>query len=117
MGWQFPYVSTYETDFPRDFALALTEEQAVQIPEVKEMIDDLPEWLEEWSRQSARSSRTASARGRATSPSRENGTIYHTYTVMALTRSSPRSSASCSGAEGAQGRREFRSWRKDEYLD
>src|ERR1700758_1917657 len=25
MGWQFPYVSTYNTDFPFDFGLALTE--------------------------------------------------------------------------------------------
>src|SRR3954465_8970636 len=28
MGWQFPYVSTYDTDFPFDFGLAMTEEQA-----------------------------------------------------------------------------------------
>src|SRR5919206_3112467 len=37
MGWQFPYVSTYGSDFPFDFGLALTPEQAEQIPEVKEM--------------------------------------------------------------------------------
>ena len=40
MGWQFPYVSTYGTDFPFDFGLAMTEEQAQQIPEVKEMIEE-----------------------------------------------------------------------------
>src|SRR6266478_3914593 len=28
MGWQFPYVSTYETQFPFDFGLALTPEPA-----------------------------------------------------------------------------------------
>ena len=28
MGWEFPYVSTYNTEFPFDFGLALTEEQA-----------------------------------------------------------------------------------------
>src|SRR5207244_8615460 len=39
MGWQFNYVSTYNTDFPFDFNLAMTDEQAQQIPEVKEMID------------------------------------------------------------------------------
>src|SRR6266700_3472760 len=44
MGWQFPYVSTYNTDFAFDFGLALTEEQAQQIPEVKEMIDNPPDW-------------------------------------------------------------------------
>ena len=51
MGWQFPYVSTANTDFPFDFGLALTEEQAQQIPEVKEMIDTPPDWLQEWSGQ------------------------------------------------------------------
>ena len=28
MGWQFPYVSTYDTDFAFDFGLALKKEQA-----------------------------------------------------------------------------------------
>src|SRR6267378_469720 len=51
MGWQFPYVSTYGTEFPCDFGLAMTEEQAEEIPEVKEMIDHPPDWLEEWSEQ------------------------------------------------------------------
>src|SRR5438045_3194743 len=51
MGWQFPYVSTNRTDFPFDFRLAMTKEQAQQIPEVKEMIDNPPEWLQFWSTQ------------------------------------------------------------------
>src|SRR4051794_27286858 len=51
MGWQFEYVSTYNTDFAFDFGLALTPEQAQQIPELKGMIDNPPDWLEEWSRQ------------------------------------------------------------------
>src|SRR5437660_12858414 len=51
MGWQFPYVSTYETEFPFDFGLALPPEQAQEIPEVKAMIDSPPEWLEQWARQ------------------------------------------------------------------
>ena len=45
MGWQFPYVSTYGTDFAADFGLAMTEEQAQQIPELQEMIDNPPGWL------------------------------------------------------------------------
>ena len=32
MGWEFPYVSTYDTDFAFDFGLALTEEQAQADP-------------------------------------------------------------------------------------
>src|SRR3954466_13831136 len=51
MGWQFPYVSTYNTDFAFDFGLALTEEQAQQVPEVKEMLDNPPEELLVWSEQ------------------------------------------------------------------
>src|SRR5919199_4303973 len=43
MGWQFPYVSTYNTDFAFDFGLALAKEQARQIPEIKQMTDDPPE--------------------------------------------------------------------------
>src|SRR5438067_3323645 len=52
MGWQFPYVSTNATDFPFDFGLAATEEQAQEIPELKQMIDQPPEWLQFWSTQS-----------------------------------------------------------------
>jgi predicted dithiol-disulfide oxidoreductase (DUF899 family) len=51
MGWEFPYVSTYNTDFAFDFGLALTKEQAQEIPEVKQMLADPPEWLEDWSEQ------------------------------------------------------------------
>src|SRR5437660_166180 len=84
MGWQFPYVSTYNTDFPFDFNLALTEEQAQQIPQVKEMIDNPPDWLQEWSRQIGAELKD----GLREAPTwiafaRENGTVYHTYTVMA----------------------------------
>jgi len=84
MGWEFPYVSTYNTEFPFDFGLALTEEQAMQIPELKAMIDDPPEWLEFWSQQVG----AALKDGLRENPSwiafaRENGTVYHTYTVSA----------------------------------
>src|SRR5213080_1487065 len=51
MGWTFPYVSTYATDFPFDFGLAMTPQQAQQMPELMEMIDSPPEWLREWSQQ------------------------------------------------------------------
>ncbi len=35
MGWRFPWVSTYGSDFPFDFGFAMTEEQAQQVPGVK----------------------------------------------------------------------------------
>jgi predicted dithiol-disulfide oxidoreductase (DUF899 family) len=84
MGWEFPYVSTYETDFPWDFGLAATEEQAQQIPEIKQMLDDPPEFLLDWSEQVG----AALEDGLREAPAwiafaRDNGTIYHTYTVTA----------------------------------
>jgi predicted dithiol-disulfide oxidoreductase (DUF899 family) len=84
MGWQFPYVSTYRTDFPFDFGLALTEAQAEQIPEVKAMVEDPPEWLRFWSTQVGAKLKD----GLREAPgyiafARENGTVYHTYTVTA----------------------------------
>jgi predicted dithiol-disulfide oxidoreductase (DUF899 family) len=116
MGWQFPYVSTYGTDFPFDFGLAMTEEQAQQIPEIVEMLDNPSDWLQEWSRQIGAELKD----GVRESPSwiafaLENGTVYHTYSVMApdpfvapyfsfLLDRTPKPQPA-----------EPRAWRKDEY--
>jgi len=118
MGWHFSYVSTHNTDFAFDFGLALAEEQAQQIPELKGMIDNPPDWLQEWSRQIGAELKD----GLREAPSwiafaRENGTVYHTYTVMApdpfvapyfsmLLERTPKKPAE-----------EARAWRKDEYPD
>src|ERR1700750_1172573 len=51
MGCDFPHASTNDNDFAFDFGLALTEEQARQIPEVQELVEHPPVWLEEWSQQ------------------------------------------------------------------
>jgi predicted dithiol-disulfide oxidoreductase (DUF899 family) len=84
MGWQFPYVSTYETEFPFDFNLAITEKQVPETPDVKKMLDDPPEWLQDWSRQVGAELKD----GLRENPgfiafAYENGTVYHTYTVTA----------------------------------
>jgi predicted dithiol-disulfide oxidoreductase (DUF899 family) len=84
MGWQFPYVSTFGSDYPIDFGLAMTKEQTQQIPEVKALIDDPPEELRDWSVQIG----AELADGLLEVPgwiafARENGTVYHTYTVTA----------------------------------
>ena len=97
MGWQFPYVSTYGTDFPFDFGLALTQEQAEQIPELQEMAQNPPGWLQFWASQVGAQLKD----GLRENPgyiafARENGTVYHTYTVRRRTRSSLPTSASCS---------------------
>jgi predicted dithiol-disulfide oxidoreductase (DUF899 family) len=84
MGWKFPYVSTYDTDFPWDFGLALTEEQAQEIPEVREMIDDPPEWLQRWSEQVGAELKDGLREGPGwIAFALEDGVVYHTYTVMA----------------------------------
>jgi predicted dithiol-disulfide oxidoreductase (DUF899 family) len=118
MGWQFPYVSTYNTDFAFDFGLALAEEQAQQIPEVKEMIDNPPTWLQEWSGQIGAELKD----GLRENPSwiafaRGNGTVYHTYTVSAPDPFvAPYGSFLLDRTPKAQPA-EPRAWRKDEYPD
>jgi predicted dithiol-disulfide oxidoreductase (DUF899 family) len=118
MGWEFPYVSTYNTDFAFDFGLALTKEQAQEIPEVKEMLADPPDWLEEWSEQVGAKLED----GLRENPSwiafaRENGTVYHTYTVSAPDPFvAPYHSFLLDRAPKGQPS-EPRTWRKDEYPD
>ena len=84
MGWDFPYASTNGTDFPFDYGLAMTEEQIQQIPEIRAMIDDPPEEMRKWSQQVGAEIKD----GLLEVPgwiafARENGTVYHTYTVTA----------------------------------
>ena len=85
MAWEFPYVSTYGTDFPFDFNLALTPEQASEIPEIQAMLADPPPFLKEWSEQVGAKLED----GLREAPSYiafardEDGRVYHTYTVAA----------------------------------
>jgi len=116
MGWQFPYVSTYGTDFPFDFGLALTPQQAREIPEVKAMIENPPGWLLDWSRQIGAKLEDGLREGPSfIAFARDNGNVYHTYTVMApdpfvapyhsfLLKRTPKPESP-----------ESRAWRKDEY--
>ncbi|HXD69999.1 MAG TPA: DUF899 family protein [Gaiellales bacterium] len=118
MGWQFPWISTYGSDFPFDFGLALTEEQAGEIPEVQQMIAEPPDWLEFWSTQVDADLKD----GLRENPSYiafalEDGVVYHTYSVSApdpfvapftsfLLDRTPKDETS-----------PFRTYRKDEYPD
>jgi predicted dithiol-disulfide oxidoreductase (DUF899 family) len=118
MGWQFPYVSTYGTDFAFDFGLALTPEQAQDIPQIQEILADPPDWMQEWAGQTGAKLED----GLREAPSfiafaRENGTVYHTYTVSApdpfvapyhafLLKRTPKPEPAVP-----------RAWRKDEYPD
>jgi predicted dithiol-disulfide oxidoreductase (DUF899 family) len=118
MGWQFPYVSTNATPFPFDYGLALTPEQALAIEPIQEMVADPPEWLSTWAAQVGAPLQD----GLREAPgfiafARENGRVYHTYTVTApdpfvapyfafLLKRTPL--APPPGVE---------TWRKDEYPD
>jgi predicted dithiol-disulfide oxidoreductase (DUF899 family) len=116
MGWEFPYVSTYDTDFPWDFNLAMTEEQAQQIPEVKDMIDNPPDWLQEWGEQVGAELKDGLREGPGfIAFAKDNGTVYHTYTVMAPDPFvAPYHSFLIDRTPKAPPE-EPRSWRKDEY--
>lgn len=118
MGWTFPYVSTHGTDFPWDFGLALTPEQAQQIPEVVEMLENPPAWLEEWSQQVGAELKD----GIRENPSfiafaRENGKVFHTYTVSAPDPFVQPYSGFLIDRTPKAPPEEPRAWRKDEYPD
>jgi predicted dithiol-disulfide oxidoreductase (DUF899 family) len=119
MGWKFPYVSTYGSDFPFDFTLAFTQEQLAQIDEAQTMINEPPDWLQEWSEQVGAPLES----GLAENPSwiafaLDDGVVYHTYSRGAPDRDfvvpyyhllldrTPKSRQD-----------EFRAWRHDEYED
>src|SRR3954464_12144764 len=118
MGWQFPYVSTNRTDFPFDFGLALTPEQAQEIPEIKQMVDDPPEWLAGWGRQVGAKLEDGLREGPSfIAFARDNGSIYHTYTVSAPDPFvAPYNSFLLDRTPKAPPE-EPRAWRKDEYPD
>src|SRR5690349_11675829 len=118
MGWEFPYVSTYNSDFAFDFGLALTEEQAQQIPELTEMMENPPDWLAEWADQVGAELKD----GMRENPSwiafaRENGTVYHTYTVSAPDPFVAPYFGFLAERTPKKGPDEPRSFRKDEYPD
>jgi len=84
MGWEFPYVSTNGTDFPFDFGLALQPEQALEVPQVQELVDNPPDWLQEWSEQvGARLEDGLREAPGYIAFARDNGAVFHTYTVTA----------------------------------
>jgi predicted dithiol-disulfide oxidoreductase (DUF899 family) len=116
MGWQFPWVSTYGSDFAFDFGLALTPEQAAAIPEVRSMIDDPPDWLQFWSTQVDAKLED----GLRENPSYiafalEDGVVYHTYTVSAPDPFVAPFSSFLLDRTPREDRDGFTTYRKDEY--
>src|SRR5215216_5603648 len=87
MGWSFPWVSTHGSDFPFDFELAFTQEQTSDIEEVQTMLEEPPDWLQDW----AESVGTELESGMAENPgwiafALEDGIVYHTYSRFAPDR-------------------------------
>jgi predicted dithiol-disulfide oxidoreductase (DUF899 family) len=118
MGWRFPWVSTYGSDFAFDFGLALTEDEAAARPEVKGMIDDPPDWLRFWSKQVDAELKD----GLRENPSyiafaRENDTVYHTYTVSAPDPFVAPFSSFLLDRTPKEDTNGFTVYRKDEYPD
>ena len=86
MGWKFPYVSSFGSDFNFDFDFALTPEQ-MATGEVAKIVADPPDWLTVW----AKNVGTDLASGMAESPgwnvfALEDGVVYHTYARTAPDR-------------------------------
>jgi predicted dithiol-disulfide oxidoreductase (DUF899 family) len=118
MGWSFPYVSTHGTDFPFDFGLALKPEQARAIPEIVEILESPPGWLEEWGRQVGAKLED----GLRENPgfiafAREDGRVFHTYTVSAPDPFVAPYNSFLQNRAPKPPSDEPRAWRKDEYPD
>jgi predicted dithiol-disulfide oxidoreductase (DUF899 family) len=86
MGWQFPYVSSYGSDFNFDFDFSFTQEQ-MATGELAKMVEEADDWLKDW----ADNVGTDLAHGMAESPgwnvfALEDGIVYHTYSRTAPDR-------------------------------
>jgi predicted dithiol-disulfide oxidoreductase (DUF899 family) len=119
MGWEFPYVSTYGSDFPFDFGLALSEEQAKGIDEIQEMLKEPPDWLQEWSEQVGADLEHGLLEGPGwIAFALEDGVVYHTYQRMAPDRDFVTPYYYQLLDRTPNGRSDdFRAWRNDEYED
>jgi predicted dithiol-disulfide oxidoreductase (DUF899 family) len=116
MGWNFNYVSTYGSDFPFDYGLALKPEQVDEIPEVRQMVDSPPGWLEDWSAQVGAELKDGLRENPAwIAFARDNGTIFHTYTVSAPDAFVAPYYAMLLDRTAKAEQDEPRAWRKDEY--
>lgn len=86
MGWEFPWASSYESDFSFDFDMAFTPEQ-MATGELAKMVAEAPDWLKDW----ADNVGTDLASGMAESPGwnvfkSEDAVVYHTYSRTAPDR-------------------------------
>jgi predicted dithiol-disulfide oxidoreductase (DUF899 family) len=94
MGWKFPYVSTFNSDFGYDFAVSFTDEQREQGAEYNFEPVDFAKVLEDFagsdSMEEAAASCGTDVEGYVTTEgpgliafALEDGLVYHTYTAYA----------------------------------
>jgi predicted dithiol-disulfide oxidoreductase (DUF899 family) len=116
MGWEFPWVSSYGSDFNFDFGFAFTDEDQ-KAPEFREMLDDPPEWLENWAKQVGTDLPTGLREGPGWNAfALEDGVVYHTYTRLAPDRDLVVPYYEQLLDQTPKGRLdEFPAYRKDEY--
>ena len=86
MSWEFPWVSSFASDFNFDFDFAFTQEQ-MTTGELAKMVAEAPAWLQDW----AENVGTDLTSGMAESPgwnvfALEDGVVYHTYSRTAPDR-------------------------------
>jgi predicted dithiol-disulfide oxidoreductase (DUF899 family) len=86
MDWQFPYVSSFRSDFNFDFGFAHTEEE-MATGQLAKSVEEASAWLREW----AESVGTDLASGMAENPgwnvfALHGGVVYHTYSRTAPDR-------------------------------
>jgi predicted dithiol-disulfide oxidoreductase (DUF899 family) len=79
LGWTFPYVSSYESDFNFDFDGSATEKEMAS-PEMAKAVEEADDWLKGW----ADNVGTDLVHGMAENPSwnvfkLEDGVVYRTY--------------------------------------
>jgi predicted dithiol-disulfide oxidoreductase (DUF899 family) len=79
MGWKFPYVSSYRSDFNFDFDASLTEDQ-ITSEKMAKNVEEADDWLRDW----AKDVGTDLAHGMAETPAwnvfkPEDGVVYRTY--------------------------------------
>jgi predicted dithiol-disulfide oxidoreductase (DUF899 family) len=117
MGWEFPWVSTFETEFAFDYELAITPEQVAQTDELQETLKDPPDWLQDWSKAVGSDLEQAMTENPTwIAFAREDGAVYHTYTRMAPDRDFVVPYYQQLLDRTPMGRSDdFRAFRKDEY--
>jgi predicted dithiol-disulfide oxidoreductase (DUF899 family) len=118
MGWEFPWASSYESDFNFDFGFAYTDEDQMA-PEFREAIEDPSDFLKDWAKQVGTDIRTGLKEGPGWNAfALEDGVVYHTYTRLAPDRDFVVPYYELLQDQTPKGRvDEFLAYRKDEYPD